>query len=300
MNRPRPTTRPGQQQLTFFNGHYATWCYLPLAAFVTFDGERDQHLVGWVLRPGNAPTVAGAICALRRLIARLRKAFPKAHLVVRLDGGFAGPAMFDFLEAQRVGYVVAMGKNPVLERFAEPLMRVARRLAERTGQTTHFYTDARYQAKSWSRARSVVIKAEVTCLAGRAPRDNARFVITNLASPPRHVYARIYCARGAIENRMKELLHGLEIDRTSCSAFYANQFRGLLTAAAYVLYQQLRHAARGTAFARAQVCTLRAHLVKLEAWVQGSVRRLIVHLPASAPHRQDGQRIARALGAVPG
>lgn len=297
-----PTDDPthGQQQLTFFNGHYGTWCYLPLAAFVTFDRERDQQLVGWVLRPGNAPATAGAIGLLRRLIQRLRQAFPKTRLVVRLDGGYATPALFDFLDAQRVGYVVAMGKNPVLERRAEPLMEVARRLADKRGQTTHFYTDDRYQAGSWGRARRVVIKAEVTCLPGRTPRDNPRFVITNLKGPARHVYARVYCARGEIENRLKELLHGLEIDRTSCSTFYANQFRGLLTAAAYALYQQLRLAARGTAFARAQVSTLRDHLVKLGAWVQGSVRRLVIHLPASAPHRQDWQRIARALGAVPG
>lgn len=142
-------------------------------------------------------------------------------------------------------------------------------------------------------------KAEVVRHAGREPKDNPRFVVTNLGHSPRHLYEAIYCARGDVENRIKDLHHWLEIDRTSCSRFVANQLRGLLAAAAYVLYQQLRlHAAR-TAFRAAQVATLREHLCKLGAWIEPSVRRLVLHLPASCAHRHDWQIIARSLGAAP-
>ncbi|MCC7464205.1 MAG: transposase [Gammaproteobacteria bacterium] len=145
----------------------------------------------------------------------------------------------------------------------------------------------------------MIIKAEVVRHPGREPKDNPRFVVTNLPHSPRHLYEAIYCARGDVENRIKELHHGLEIDRTSCSRFLANQLRGLLTAAAYVLYQELRlHAAR-TALRAAQVSTLREQLCKLGAWVESSVRRIVLHLPATCLHRHDWQIIARALGAAP-
>jgi len=120
-----PTDDPthGAQQLTFFNGHYDDWCYLPVAGFVQFDDEPEQYLLAYMLRPGNANAKLGAIGLLRRILARLRTAFPKAKVLVRLDGGFAGPEMFEYLEAERVDYVVAMAGNPVLKRLAEPLMK---------------------------------------------------------------------------------------------------------------------------------------------------------------------------------
>ena len=123
--------------------------------------------------------------------------------------------------------------------------------------------------------------------------------VTNLAHSPRRLYEKIYCARGNIENRIKELHHGPEIDRTRCRRFLATQLRGLLSAAAYVLYQELRLRAARTAFRSAQVSTLREHLMKLGAWVQSSVRRIVLHRPATALHRQDWQIIAKNLGAAP-
>ena len=145
----------------------------------------------------------------------------------------------------------------------------------------------------------MIIKAEVVRHPGRDPKDNPRFVVTNLKQSPRHLYEAIYCARGDIENRIKELHHGLEIDRTSCSRFLANQLRGLLSAAAYVLYQELRLRAARTALRCAQVSTLREHLLKLGAWAESSVRRIVLHLPVTSLHRNDWQIIARSLGAAP-
>jgi hypothetical protein len=296
-----PTDDPthGAQQLTFFNGHYDSWCYLPMAAFAQFDDEPEQYLLAYLLRPGNAKAGLGATGLLRQLVARLRRAFPKARLRVRLDGGFAAPELFKFLEAERLEYVVAMGKNSVLEAKAEPLMVQARARSAATDRTAHVYGDCRYAARTWKRERRVVIKAEVVRLAGREPKDNPRFVVTNLRGSPRRIYQQVYCQRAHIENRIKELHHGLAIDRTSCSRFWANQFRALLTAAAYALFQELRLHARGTTMARAQVGTLRLNLLKLGVWLERSVRRIVLHLPDSAPWRSDWCRIARSLGAAP-
>ncbi|MEK6716906.1 MAG: IS1380 family transposase, partial [candidate division NC10 bacterium] len=295
-----PTDDPthGQQELTFFNGHYDTWCYLPVVATVTFNAEGEQYAVGAVLRPGNAPASRGAIGLLRRLVRKLRAAFPGATLRVRLDGGFATPKLFAFLEAAGVEYVVAMASNSRLEKRIRRLMGKARMLSKATGRTEHLYGDTRYAARKWSRKRRVVMKAEVVRHPGRDPKNNPRFVVTNLPDAPQSVY-ECYCQRGDMENRLKELHHGLEMDRTSCSGFWANQFRVLLTLAAYILFQELRRRAAGTTCAAAQVTTLRERLLKLAVWVERSVRRIVLHLPAAFPWLTTWRRIALAVGAVP-
>jgi hypothetical protein len=290
----------GAQQLAFFNGHYGHWCYLPMVAFLTFNGEREQYLCAAVLRAGNAPTQRGTLPLLTRILRRLQERFPGVRILVRLDGGYAEPNLFEFLDEVDVDYVVGMAKNAVLERHAALAMIEARCLAADRGETAHLYTECRYAAKTWERERRVVIKAEVTVHPGRDPKDNPRFVVTNLKRCPRRLYERVYCARGEIENRLKELHHGLQIDRTSCSRFLANQLRVLLTAAAYVLLQELRLKAAHTGWARAQVSTLREQVLKLGVQVAVSVRRLVLHLPAAFPFRDDWHRLALALGARAG
>jgi len=298
-----PTDDPthGAQQLTFFNAHYDCWCYLPLLAFLTFNAEAEQYLCAALLRPGNVPASCGARGLLQRLIDLLRLAFPTARLVVRLDGGFATPEILDFLDAEpRLDYVVAMAENSRLTPLAAPAMRVARARSAASGQTEHVYIEARYAARTWAADRRVVIKAEVVRLAGRTPRDNARFVITNLRQSPRFIYEHLYCARGDIENRIKELHDGLQIGRTSCCRFWANQLRVLLTAAAYVLMQELRLRAARTACARVQVSGLRERLLKLGVQVVVSVRRIVLHLPTATPDLHAWRQIAVALGARAG
>lgn len=298
-----PTDDPthGQQQLSFFNGHYDTWCYLPVVAFATFNDEPEQYLLAAVLRPGNAPAKLGAIGILARLLKRLRDAFPKARFRVRLDGGFACPEILDFLDEQAdVQYAVAMAKNLTLEWKADRFMRSARKLSRESEKTEHVYGECRYRAKTWKHERRVIIKAEVVRHPGREPKENPRFVVANLPGTPQWIYEKVYCGRGEIENRIKELHHGLEIDRTSCSRFWANQFRVLLTAAAYALMQELRLRAARTTCARAQVWTLRDRLLKIGAQVVVSVRRIVVHLPASCPDRDAWSRIAFSFGATAG
>ena len=297
-----PTDDPthGAQQLSFFNGYYDSWCYLPVMGFVSFNEEAEQYLCAAVLRPGNATASVGAVGLLRRWIGMIRSYFPGVTIRVRLDGGFAHPAVLDFLDAQpHLEYVVAMAKNAVLKRIAAPGVRRARQLSRQSGKTEHIYGEVRYAARKWRCLRRVVIKAEVVRAPEKDPKDNPRFVITNMKQSPQWIYEQVYCQRGDIENRIKEL-HDLEIDRTSCTSFWANQFRVLLTAAAYVLMQELRLRAAGTACARAQVCMLRERLLKLGAHVLVSVRRIVVHLPASFPFLPAFRHIALSLSAQSG
>jgi hypothetical protein len=296
---PTDDPTPGQQELAFCTGHYDTGWYLPLVGTLTFTGERTQHLVTALLRPGNAPATAGALGVLRRLFRKLRGAFPHAPLRVRLDGGFAHPAVCACLETEGVESRVAMASNARLEtRIRRPLGR-ARVQSKAPGQSAHVFGETRYAAQSWGRKRRVILTAEVVRLAGRDPRDNPRFVGTNLPQSPRRVYA-IYRERGDMENRLKELHYGLGFDRTSCTAFWANAFRVLLTAAAYVLLQALRERLAATPAASLQVSTLRERLFKLGARVQVSARRIVLHLPSAFPWLALWQSVALALGASPG
>jgi hypothetical protein len=295
-----PTDDPthGAQQLSFFNGYYDTWCYLPVMGFVSFNDEAEQYLCAAVLRPGNVGAAVGAVALLRRLVRMIRGRLPGVRIRVRLDGGFAHPAVLDFLDAEpKLEYVVAMAKNAVLKRVAESGMRRARQLSRRSGKTEHIYGEARYKAGKWPRLRRVIIKAEVVRAVDKDPKDNPRFVITNMKQSSQWIYEKVYCARGDVENRIKELHDGMQIGRTSCSTFLANTFRVLLTAAAYVLMQELRLHLAPTRHARAQVATLRERFLKVGTQVVASVRRIVLHLPQSFPDRQSFQDLAFRLGA---
>ena len=293
-----PTDDPthGAQQLSFFNGHYDHACYLPVVGFISFNEEAEQYLFTAVLRPGNAPASKGAIGILRRVLALLHQHCPQARIRVRLDGGFAHPAVLDFLDGQpKLDYVVAIAKNAVLKRMVKPAMREAGWRSRRSGKTEQVYREGRYAAGTWPHARRVVVKAEVVRQEGKKPKDNPRFVVTNLKQTPQWIYEQVYCYRGNVENRIKELHDGLQIDRTSCCRFWANQLRVLLTAAAYVLMQELRWQAARTDCAQAQVTTLRERLLKVGARVVQSIRRVVVHLPVAFPFRPAFQKIAAAL-----
>jgi hypothetical protein len=289
----------GAQQLTFFNGFYDHWCYLPLVASLTFDDEARQYLVAAILRPGNAAGTAGAVSLLYRLLPKLWRAFPGAQLRVRLDAGFATPEIFHHLEAAGVEYVVAMGNNAVLARHAEPYVAPLRPVVATTHDTATTYGEAAYQAGTWPAPRRTIIKAEVVWHDGREPRDNPRFVITNLRQTPEWIYTHVYCARGDSENRFKELKLALAFGRTSCTRFWANQLRVTLTAAAFVLFQELQLRTDHTALRGAQVPRLRQALITIGVQVVRSVRRIVLHFPQSHPDAATWARLARALGAAP-
>lgn len=289
----------GAQQLTLFNGFHGTWCYRPLLGFIQFDKEPDQYLCLTMLRSGRAPDKCGVLFALQRLISKLRKAFPKSRIRVRLDAGFGAPEILNFFDATpRLEYVVGIAKNKrLLARVRRP-MAEARRRSKESEASERVYSDCLYKARKWPAKGRVVVKAEITRFPGRDPKDNPRFVVTNMTKSARWIYTHIYCERGDSENRIKELKDGLQIDRTSCSSFLANQLRVFMTAMAYILMQEIRFRARRTSLARAQVTTLRNHLFKIGARLVVSVRRMVLHLPSSFAYRDEWGRIALALGAI--
>ena len=236
------------------------------------------------------------------LIARAGDAFPQAKIRVRLDGGFASPEVLDFLDCEpKVEYLVNLASNAVLKRTAESAMKRARRASKISDQTEHVYGECRYATKkTWPWKRRIIYKAEVVRAANKEPKDNPRFVVTNLKQSPHWIYEQVCCQRGDVENRIKELHDGMQIGRTSCSNFLANTFRVLLTAAAYVLMQEMRLCLARTSHAHAQVSTLRAHFLKLGAHVIVSVRRIVLHLPEAFPFRDSFHHLALALGAQTG
>lgn len=284
----------GQQPLAFFNGHYDTWCYLPMFGFLSVDGDPEQYLFHARLRPGVAKEVRGTIPLLRRTVERLRRTFRKARIRVRMDAGFAYPQIFDLLEELRVEYIIAMPANSVLSGRAERHMHAARTITERFGSTTTFFGETHYKTRSWQRERRVIFKAEVVHADGKPDRDNARFVVTNLRCKPERVWD-LYCLRGDSENRIKELKNDLEIDRTSCTRFLANQVRVLLTATAFVLYQELRALLRGTELERGMVSTLRLKLFKIGATIAESVRRVVISMPTAHPWKNLWLEAARRV-----
>jgi hypothetical protein len=293
-----PTDDPthGQQDFSFFNGYYDSWCFLPLLGFLSIDDEPEQHLFYARLRPGYAKEMRCTGTLLRRTVAALRRRFKKARILVRLDAGFACPRLFEMLEELGVDYLVAMPENKVLRRAARHHLASARRMAWCQKRSVQLFYETPYRAGTWKRERRVVFKAEVVFHPGRRLKDNPRFVVTNLRHGPQRIW-EMYCLRGDSENRIKELHHDLEIDRTSCSSFLANQFRVLQTAVAYVLYQELRAGLRHTELARAQVATLRLRLVKVAALIKQSVRRILFSFPASYPWKALWRESARSLGA---
>jgi len=287
----------GNQQGVLFNAHFDRHCLHPLLATIAFDRERDQHLVAALWRRGTASAALGSRALLRRLLPRLKAAFPRAKLRVRCDAGFAAPRIYDYLERQRIEYVIGFPNNSKLAKLTEPLLQQARRQSAATGESARLYRETHYRAESWPHARRLIIKAEVTRYPGRPARDNPRFLITNLKGRPESIYRRIYAYRGDMENRVKEAKDALRIDRLSCSSMLGNQLRLLLTLSAFALYQQLRLHASGTELADAQMSTLRERLFKLAGVYQRTRQRITLHLPQHAPHQRTWLQIANALQA---
>jgi len=283
----------GEQQLTLFNGFYDTWCYLPLLGFISIDDEPEQHLFHSRLRAGTVRCHRTLIPTLRRTVAEVRRRFPKARIQVRMDAGFYHPRVLDVLEELRVAYVVGIPKNKALAQLSDELMKLSRATAEKHDETETLFGEGAYRARSWKAERRVVFKAEVLHYRGRKLKNNDRYVVTNRTRMrPDNLYAW-YCGRGDSENRIKELKHDLSLDRTSCSAFVANQFRVLMTAAAFVLFQELRWRLRRTRAARSTVGKLRDMLLKVATRVVTSCRRIVCHFPRHMPWADVWQIAAR-------
>jgi len=282
----------GRQQLSFFHGYYEEYMYHPL---LVFDG-RDGFPLAAVLRPGNTHSSRGALAVLKRLIQKLRQAYPKALILFRADAGFAVPALYSYLEGQpETRYVIGFITNNRLLAETAPLLSKAQRQYQETGEKQRLFTSFSYQAESWDKPRRIIAKVEYTHLGA-----NQRFVVTNLSRNPQFVYDDIYVLRGDVENRIKELKLDIKADRLSCHRFLANQFRLLLHTAAYCLFWLLRHHLRGTELATAQVHTLRLKLLKIGARIRETSRRIWVHLASGYPYRDLLAGLLQNLRASPG
>lgn len=281
----------GHQQLSFFHGYYGHHMYYP----VLINEASSGYPLVLHLRPGNSHPGKGVASLLRWLFWRLRRVWPEVKIVLRADSGFALPELLRLCERAQVGYVIGCRSNAVLKRKIDARLEQARVVAclNETGKA-RLFDDVYYAAGSWSAPRRVVMKAEWL---PKGP--NPRFVLTNLDDPPQAIYDHVYVQRGAdSEHPIKELKLGLQAKRLSCHQAMANQFRLLLTQAAYVLLLALRHAAADTPLANAQVERLRGSLIKLAARVRVSTRRILIELAAHCPWADTLRTIAHRLCAA--
>jgi len=276
----------GQQEGRFFHGYYGDYCFLPLYMFCG-----DQLLVAY-LRPSNIDPARHAWAILKLLVQRLRQAWPSVKITLRADSGFCRWRMLRWCEDHQVGYVVGLAKNARLVGLAQGLIDQAAADYQVQGTKQRLFGEVDYAAKSWDRPRRVVVKAEHS-----DKGSNPRFVITNLEADAQELYDRVYCARGEMENRIKEQQLGLFADRTSCHGWWPNQFRLLLSSCAYVLMERMRALAlAGTELARAQVNTLRLKLLKIGAVVIRNTRRVRLLLSSSCPYQTIFSQALKALG----
>jgi hypothetical protein len=278
----------GHQEHRFFHGHYDHYCFLPLYVFC------NGHLLVPYLRPSNIDGCRHTRAIVKLLVSRLRATGPDVKIIIRADSGFCRWRLMRWCDHHGVGYVLGLAQNKALLREASPYLHEAAHRCTRTGQPQRIFGSFSYAAGSWDRSRRVIVKAEHTTRGA-----NPRFLVVNVPGDPPWLYEEIYCQRGEeAENRIKEQQLGLFADRTSCHDFLANQFRLMLSSAAYVLVHALRRLAlEGTELAKATVGTIRSKLLKIAARVQVSVRRVVFHLATSYPFAELFRHaLARVMG----
>jgi len=261
----------GRQEGRFFHGYYDHYCYLPLYIFCG-----DQLLCAR-LREANQDASAGSLDEIRRIVAQIRQRWAEVRILLRADSGFCREELMHWCEDNQVDYVFGLARNERLRALSAKAMRKAAAESKRTGKPARVFTEFGYRTrKSWSRVRRVVAKAEQI-----EGKQTPRYVVTSLTAAewkPPELYERLYCARGEMENRIKEQM-SLFAGRMSAETMRANQLRLYLSAAAYVLMEAMRRLAlAGTEMARAQVHTIRLRLLKIGARIRFSARRVVVSM----------------------
>jgi len=269
----------GTQEGRFFNGYYGHYCYLPLYIFCG-----DFPLCAR-LRPSNIDPSKGALEELQRIVPQIRERWPEVRIIVRGDSGFCREELMAWCEKEenKVDYVFGLARNSRLVKEIEPMMKEAREEYERSKAPARRFKEFQYQTlTSWSRARRVVGKAEFL-----EKGANPRFIVTSLSEErwkARELYEKFYCARGEMENRIKEQQLDLFADRASARTMRANQLRLWMSTAAYLLLNELRRLGlKGTEMARAQAGTIRSRLLKIGAQIKVTVRRVWVRLSSAYP-----------------
>ena len=275
----------GHQEGRFFHGYYDHYCFLPLYVFCG-----DHPLVAY-LRPSKIDGAKHAWAILALLVKRLRRAWPGVRIVFRGDSGFCRHRMFNWCERRGVGYIVGLARNPRLNDLAGRCMTAAQQGFEAAGKKQRLFDEFAYAAKSWKRERRVIARIE------HGPKGaNPRYIVTNLEGEAQELYEKLYCARGDMENRIKEQQLDLFADRTSCHKWWPNQFRLLLSSLAYTLLETIRRIAlTGTEMARAQAGTIRLKLLKIGAVIIRNSRRVRFLLSSACPHQELFTRAAARL-----
>jgi hypothetical protein len=264
----------GLQEGRFFHGYYGDWCFLPLYVFC---GE--QLLVSY-LRPSNIDAARHAPAILKLLVTRLRQAWPQVKIIFRGDSGFCRWKMLRWCEHHGVEYVVGLAKNTRLLALADELLKQAAAGHEQSQGKQRLFGWLDYAAATWDRPRRVIAKAEHS-----DKGSNPRFVVTSLQGEAQAIYDDTYCARGEMENRIKEQQLGLFADRTSCHGWWANQLRLLLSSAAYVLLETIRRIGlRGTELCKAQAATIRLKLLKIGTVIVRNTRRIRLLFSSAYPY----------------
>ncbi len=279
----------GHQEGRFFHGYYDCYCYLPLYVFC------GRHLLAAKLRPSDIDASAGSVEEVARIVRQIRTRWPFARILLRADSGFAREALMAWCEQNRVDYLFGLARNARLVAMIEAELATAKAAAEQTGRPARRFKDFQWSTlDSWSQERRVVAKAEWT--QGEA---NPRFVVTSLRrseAGARQLYEDIYCARGDMENRIKECQLDLYADRTSAQTMRANQLRLWFAAMAYVLICAMRRIALAdTAFANATCGTIRLKFLKIGALVRISVRRIKIAMASACPAAEHWGHAARRL-----
>ena len=279
----------GRQEGRFFHGYYGHYCYLPLYIFC------GEHLLCARLRPSDRDASAGSLEELERIVGQLRRHWPNTRIGIRGDSGFCRESIMRWCEDNAIDYVLGLARNARLVRAIEAQMRRAQAAHRRTGKAARRFRDFTYRTrKSWSRGRRVVGKAEYL-----DKGENPRFVVSNLPTRragAKRLYEKLYCARGDMENRIKEQQLDLFADRTSAQTMRANQLRLYFSSFAYVLMQALRRlGAQGTELARAQVSTLRLKLLKIGTRIRLTARRVWLSFSQSYPYAQTFAQVLANL-----
>jgi len=278
----------GHQPERFFHGYYDSYCYLPLYIFAG-----DQLLCAR-LRPANQDAAAGSVEEASRIVAQLRQRWPQVKIVLRADSGFCREALMAWCEQNSVDYVFGLQRNQRLRRIIGAQMHQAHMLHQTTGKAARVFAEFDYQThKSWSRARRVVAKAEHL-----DKGENPRFVVTSLTPQQwvaQDLYEKFYCARGEMENRIKEQMC-LFADRLSTDEMKGNQLRLYFSALAYSLVEALRRLAlKGTEWAQAQVDTIRRKLFKIGAIVRISAPPIVLQMSSAHPWKDIFADVFHAL-----
>jgi hypothetical protein len=278
----------GHQEGRFFHGFYDHYCYLPLYIFC------GDHLLVARLRQSNIDGSAGSLEEVQRIVGQIRQRWPNVRIILRADSGFCRDAIMNWCEGHEVDFVFGLARNTRLEAILAPQLREAAAEFKQTGQRARIFTEFQYETRdSWSRSRRVIGKAEH--IEGKA---NPRFVVTSMNAetwPPQPLYEKLYCARGDMENRIKEQL-SLFADRISAETMRANQLRMYFSAIAYLLVDGFRRLAlTGTEMARAQPQTIRLRLLKIGAKLRITVRKVWISMAASYPRQQLFQQAWTAL-----